>query len=297
MEVHQLEYLVAVAEEGSFTKAAERLLVAQPSLSQQIKKLEREVGQPLFDRLPRGVALTEAGHRLLQHARRVLHELVDASRRVREVGDRVTGALAVGAIPTIAPFLLPPVVQVFRHRWPEVKLTLVENVTSRLVEEVSRGDLDMAVVSTTPDAGTVHVEQVGGEALYLLVPATHRLAGRQAVRWADLEGEPFVVLHDMHCLTGQVLQACRPHGLKPAVAARGAQLATLAGLVSAGLGVTLVPAMFRAADEGRDRRCIAFREAPPRRDLCLAWNVLRYRTNAARAFADLVRAALTRRPG
>src|SRR4051794_19471343 len=114
MEVHQLEYLVAVAEEGGFTKAAERLLVAQPSLSQQIKKLEREVGQPLFDRLPRGVALTEAGQRLLEHARRVLHEIGDARQRIREVGDRVTGSLTVGAIPTIAPFLLPRVVRDFR---------------------------------------------------------------------------------------------------------------------------------------------------------------------------------------
>src|SRR5262249_48214849 len=264
MEVHQLEYLVAVADEGGFTKAGEGMLVAQPSLSQQIKKLEQEVGQPLFDRLPRGVALTEAGHRLLEHARRVLHELGDARRRVREVGDRVTGPLAVGAIPTIAPFLLPPVVRVFRQRWPDVKLTLIEDVTSRLVEGVGRGNLDFAVVSTTPEVGTVHVEQIGSEALYLLVPETHRLAGRKAVCWPDLEHEPFVVLHDMHCLTGQVLQLCRPHGVKPAVAAQGAQLATLAALVSAGLGVTLVPAMFRAADEGQDRRCIPFRTTPPR---------------------------------
>src|SRR4029077_12262085 len=138
MEVHQLEYFVAVAEEGSFTKAAERLLVAQPSLSQGIKKLEREVGQPLFDRLPRGVALTEAGQRLLEHARLVLREIGDARERIREIGAQVTGSLAIGAIPTIAPFLLPSVVQDFRRRWPEVNLSLVEDVTSRLVDAVGR---------------------------------------------------------------------------------------------------------------------------------------------------------------
>jgi LysR family hydrogen peroxide-inducible transcriptional activator len=293
MEVHQLKYLVAVADEGGFTKAAERLLVAQPSLSQQIKKLEKEVGQPLFDRLPRGVTLTEAGHRLLEHARRVLRELTDARQRVREVGDRVTGSVTVGAIPTIAPFLLPRAVRAFRRRWPEVKLSLAEDVTSRLLEAVGRGELDLAMVSTAPDAGTVHVERIGSEPLYLLVPAGHPLARRKQVRWSDLADEPFLVLHDMHCLTGQVLQSCQPHGVKLAVAARGAQLATLAAMVSAGLGVTMVPAVFRAADQARDRVCVAFDEPVPRRDLCLAWSVLRYRTNAARAFGEIVRAAVT----
>jgi LysR family transcriptional regulator, hydrogen peroxide-inducible genes activator len=293
MEVRQLEYLVAVAEEGGFTKAAERLLAAQPSLSQQIKKLEKEVGQPLFDRLPRGVALTEAGQRLLEHARRVLRELTDARQRVREVGDRVTGSLTVGAIPTIAPFLLPRAVRAFRRRWPEVKLSLAEDVTSRLLEAVGRGELDLAVVSTAPDAGTVHVERIGSEPLYLLVPAVHPLARRKKVRWSDLADEPFLVLHDMHCLTGQVLQSCQPHGVKLAVAARGAQLATLAAMVSAGLGVTMVPAVFRAADQAPDRVCVAFAEPVPRRDLCLAWSVLRYRTNAARAFGAIVRATVT----
>jgi len=292
MEVHQLEYLVAVADEGGFTKAAERLLVAQPSLSQQIKKLEKEVGQPLFDRLPRGVALTEAGQRLLEHARRVLRELTDARQRVREVGDQVTGSLTVGAIPTIAPFLLPRAVRAFRRRWPEVKLALAEDVTSRLLEAVGRGELDLAVVSTAPDAGTVHVERVGSEPLYLLVPVAHPLARRKKVRWSDLADEPFLVLHDMHCLTGQVLQSCQPHGVKLAVAARGAQLATLAAMVSAGLGVTMVPAVFRAADQTPDRVCVAFDDPVPRRDLCLAWSVLRYRTNAARAFGEIVRATV-----
>jgi LysR family hydrogen peroxide-inducible transcriptional activator len=295
MEVHQLEYFVAVAEEGSFTKAAERLLVAQPSLSQGIKKLEREVGQPLFDRLPRGVALTEAGQRLLEHARLVLREIGDARERIREIGAQVTGSLAIGAIPTIAPFLLPSVVQDFRRRWPEVNLSLVEDVTSRLVDAVGRGELDLAVVSTTPEAGTVHLERIASEPLCLLAPARSHLGRRKRVQWSDLAGESFLMLHDMHCLAGQVLQSCQPHGVKLAVVARGAQLATLAAMVSAGLGVTMVPEMFRRADRAADRVCVAFRDPVPSRELCLAWNVLRYRTNAARAFAQVLRSALATR--
>jgi LysR family hydrogen peroxide-inducible transcriptional activator len=242
--------------------------------------------------LPRGVALTEAGQRLLEHARLVLRAVGDARQRLREVGTQVTGSLSVGAIPTIAPFLLPPVVQAFRRHWPEVELSLSEDVTARLIEAVGRGELDLAVVSATPEVGTVHVERIGSEPLCLLAPAGSRLVRCKKVRWSDLADEPFLLLHDMHCLAGQVLQACQPHGVKLAVVARGAQLATLAAMVSAGLGVTLVPELFRRADRAADRVCVGFREPAPRRDLCLAWNVLRYRTNAARAFAQLLRAAV-----
>jgi LysR family transcriptional regulator, hydrogen peroxide-inducible genes activator len=104
MELHQLEYLLAVAEEGSVTRAAESLMLAQPSLSQQLRKLEREVGQPLFDRLPRGVVLTEAGRRLVEDARRILAGVRDARRHVADARSGVAGPLVVGAIPTVAPF-------------------------------------------------------------------------------------------------------------------------------------------------------------------------------------------------
>src|SRR5689334_13630130 len=136
MELHQLEYLVALAEEGSFTRAAERLSIAQPSLSQQIQKLEKEIGQPLFDRLPRGVTATEAGNSLLGHARRILAEIQDAKRQARESRDAVRGALTIGAIPTIAPYLLPEALKVFSSRHPDVQLEMVEDVTARLLEQL-----------------------------------------------------------------------------------------------------------------------------------------------------------------
>jgi LysR family hydrogen peroxide-inducible transcriptional activator len=291
MEIHQLEYLVAVAEEGGFTRAAERLQVAQPSLSHQIKKLEQELRQPLFDRLPRGAVLTEAGQRMLEHARRVLAELHDARRRVSEVGGQITGgALAVGAIPTIAPFLLPSVVRSFVNRWPGVRVSVIEDVTARLLARVGHGELDVAVISSAQEVSNVHVERVGVEPLYLVVSAGHRLAGRRRVAWRDVADEPFVLLHDEHCLVGQVQAYCVPHGLQPAVAARGAQLHTVATMVSAGLGVSVLPGMFRAADAAVDRVYVQFAAPAPERELCMAWSLLRYRTNAARAFAEAVRA-------
>ncbi len=289
MEFHQLEYLVALAEEGSFTRAAERLSIAQPSLSQQIQKLEREIGQPLFDRLPRGVTATEAGERLLGHARRILAEIEDAKRQARELRDTVSGTLTIGAIPTIAPFLLPSVMKAFAAQFPDVRLELVEDVTSKLLEQLDQGRLDLAVMSDADPGRSLILEPIGREPLLLLLPEGHRLAKRKSVAWADIHTERFLVLHDMHCLSGQVMLFCRPQGLKPAIAARGAQLMTLAEMISAGLGVSVVPTMMRACDAGAGRVYRPFASDPPSRAICVAWSLFRYRTNAAREFVKALK--------
>jgi LysR family transcriptional regulator, hydrogen peroxide-inducible genes activator len=300
MELHQLQYVVAVAEEASFSRAAGRLGLAQPSLSQQIKKLESEIGQPLFDRLPRGAVPTQAGEQLLQHARRVLSELAEAKRRVGDSAGHVSGTLTVGAIPTIAPFVLPSALRAFSARHAGVDLHVVEDVTDRLVEMLERGSLDVAIISARDGSRTVHVERLADEPLYLLLPRDHRLARRKAANWEELRGERFLVLHEMHCLAGQVSQVCHHKGLRPPVVMRGAQLATIAAMVSCGLGVSVVPAMMARANcgtpppDGRPKNerdgCVylPFDKDPPRRDLAAAWGLLRYRTNASRAFVDVL---------
>jgi len=295
MEIHQLEYLIAVAEEGGFTRAAEKLLVAQPSLSQQIKKLEHEVGQPLFDRLPRGVVLTEAGQRLLEYARRVLNELSDAKKRVRDVGDHVSGAVTVGAIPTIAPFVLPAAVQGCAQRWPGVTFTVIEDVTAHLFARLAHGELDVALISSSDGFPGIHIETVASEPLFLVVGRGHRLAKRRRVSWSDLRDEPFLVLHDMHCLAGQVLQFCEHQPVKPRIVAWGEQLNTIAAMVATGLGVSIVPAMFRATDRSPERIYLPFAAPAPRRELCVARSAFRYRTNAARAFVGLLKTLLAQR--
>ncbi|MCS7045654.1 MAG: LysR family transcriptional regulator [Gemmataceae bacterium] len=292
MEIHQLEYLVAVAEEGSFTKAAERSSVAQPSLSQQIKKLEREVGQPLFDRLPRGVVPTEAGQRLLERARRILAELRDAKRQVGELRDQVAGRLIVGAIPTIAPFLLPTVTARFLRRFPAVSLEVIEDVTARLLAMLERGDVDLALVSSAHPPRGILLETIGVEPLLLLTATKHPLARTKNVTWEQLEGEPFLVLHEMHCLAGQVQRFCKSHGVEPCVSVRGVHLATLAAMVSSGLGVSVVPAMMQSCDHDKSRVYRPFVTQPPSRDLCIATATMRYRTNAARAFMTTVKQAV-----
>jgi LysR family hydrogen peroxide-inducible transcriptional activator len=289
MELHQLEYLVALAEEGSFTRAAERLAIAQPSLSQQIQKLEREIGQPLFDRLPRGVTATEAGQNLLIHARRILAQIEDAKRQAGEQRGAVSGALTIGAIPTIAPYLLPEVMKAFAADHPDVRLELVEDVTARLLEQLDHGRLDFAVMSDADPGRSLILEEIGREPLLLLLPEKHRLAKRRAIAWADIHDDHFLILHEMHCLTGQVMLFCRPQGLKPTIAARGAQLSTLAEMISAGLGVSVVPTMMKSHDAGAGRVYRPFASDPPDRAICVAWSLFRYRTNAARAFVKVLK--------
>jgi LysR family hydrogen peroxide-inducible transcriptional activator len=292
MELHQLEYLVAVAEEGSVTRAADRLMLAQPSLSQQLLKLEREVGQPMFDRLPRGVALTEAGRRMVEHARKILAEVQDARRHVADARIGVGGPLVVGAIPTIAPFVIPRVAAAFLSDFPDVELTLVEDVTSGLVERLERAEIDVALASSVDDARRVLVERVTTEPLRLLMPVGHRLCGRPAIAWSSLRGERFLVLQSMHCLAGQVQDVCDDRGLSPRIVSRGAQLATIASMISAGLGVSIVPEMMRALDSDAGRVYRPFAGASPTRELNLLWSPDRYRTNAAREFARLARGHL-----
>src|SRR4051794_24799485 len=146
MELHQLRYFVAVARAGNFSRAAERCHVSQPSLSQQILKLERQLGQPLLNRLGRRAVPTDAGRLLLERATAILAAVEDAERRL-QAGDGGHGRLAVGAIPTIAPYLLPAALERFARRWPAVEVSLVEDVTRNLVAAVAEGELDLAVVA------------------------------------------------------------------------------------------------------------------------------------------------------
>jgi len=204
MEIHQLRYFVAVADEGNFSRAAAKVRVAQPSLSQQIRKLEAEIGQPLFDRLPRSVVLTEAGRCLLDYARQILASIGDARRCVDELKGKVAGDVAVGAIPTIAPYVLPELVVTFQKHYPDVTLHVVEDVTAVITRRVEGGELDVALASTCQRSPTLRVQLVVNEPLLALVPERHALAKQTVITLDDLKSQRFLLLHEMHCLSQQV---------------------------------------------------------------------------------------------
>jgi LysR family hydrogen peroxide-inducible transcriptional activator len=293
MEIHQLRYFVAVADEGNFSRAAAKVRVAQPSLSQQIRKLEAEVGQPLFDRLPRSVVLTEAGRCLLEYARQILASIGDARRCVDELKGKIAGDVAVGAIPTIAPYVLPELVVRFQNHYSEVKLEIVEDVTDGITRRIEAGELDVALASTCQQSPTLRRERLGNEPLLALVPEGHSLAKKTLIELDDLKSERFLLLHEMHCLSQQVNHLLEARRLRPEIALAGSQLSTIANMVAAGIGISIVPEMMvkHQAVPG----CVSLPFAPPvpERELNLLYNPLRFQSKAAAAFRQEAAAAFS----
>ena len=293
MEIHQLRYFVAVAEEGSFSRAAAREHVAQPSLSQQIQKLEFDVGERLFDRLPRSIVLTEAGKHLLDYARRVLLEMTNARHCVEDLKRNVSGHLTVGAILTIAPFVLPALIEKFQNRYPNVTLEIFEDTTENLALRLEDGTLDIALVSSCNESPALQRDSLGNEPLLLLLSREHPLAKKTKVKWSDLKSQKFLLLHEMHCLSAQVCELLETNHLRPQLVAKAAQLATIAKMVGSGLGVTLVPQMMTKSEFTNG--CVALPFAPPVpvRELNMLRNPLRLESRAAAAFREETATAFT----
>jgi LysR family hydrogen peroxide-inducible transcriptional activator len=286
MDLTQLRYLVTIAEAGSFTQAARKLKLSQPSLSLAIKKLEDEIGQPLFDRLTRRVVPTEAGERLLETARRVMEELDRTACEVRDLKGEVSGTLRIGAIPTIGPFVLPDILEQFHGKFPAVNLHVVEDVTGRLLPLLEQGELDVALVSDLPERPGIHTDLVGSEELLAIMPEDCELARQKTVEWQDLEKERFLVLGEEHCLAEQVAWFCRKNRISGRTIMEGTQLATIAALVQRGLGISLVPSLM--VSNGHKK--LTYRRlagTPPVRPLYVAWSLLRYRTQAGREFTRM----------
>lgn len=290
MDLRQLEYLLAVCDAASFSAAARKMGVRQPSVSEQIRRLERELRQPLLDRLPGRVVPTAAGRRLAEHARQILQDVANASRQITDHAQRVCGPLHVGAIPTLAPFLFPRILGPFERQFPDVQLRLVEETTPQLMDQLVRGDLDLVIASEVPAASQLHAQMLKEEPLLLMLPKSHRLARQKQVDAHALEDERFLALHEMHCLAAQAARFCLRRGLRQPAVMHGSNLFTLALMVAAGAGITLIPEMM-----ARDATCslsgVAFRPLrgqAPARPITLVWSVLRYRSQAARQFADMV---------
>lgn len=291
MEVHQLRYFVAVAEEGSFSHAAEREHVSQPSLSQQIHKLEEELNQQLFDRLPRSVVLTEAGRCLLDYARKILTGIADARQAVAALEHEVAGKLSVGAIPSIALYVLPGLIGSFQRSYPKVTFELFEDTTDKLAQQLEDGTLDLVIASGSDEMPNLARHSLGREPLLLLVPEKHRLAQRKSIKWSDLASEKFLLLHEQHSLSIQVRQLLAAHHLRPELVLQGAQLVTIASMVAAGLGVTVIPRMMVETEFVKGCVAVPFARPVPTRELTLLRHPLRAESKAAAVFREEAAAA------
>ena len=243
MEMHQLRYVVAVARARNFSRAAEQCHVSQPSLSQQIQKLEEELGERLFDRMKREAKLTAHGEAFLPRALRILEEVNLARREASDAHRLLRGRLIVGVLPTIAPYLLPAVLGDFAKRFPGVEIVVEEETTALLLKLANRCEIDFAVASRPIQDRRMEVKDLFSEELRLALPPRHPLTRKRTVRLADLEKEPFIVMKEGHCLGDQVLNFCERRDLKPTISFRSAQLETIQALVHSGVGISLVPEM------------------------------------------------------
>jgi LysR family hydrogen peroxide-inducible transcriptional activator len=245
MELQQLRYFCAIADTGSFTRAAQLTHVSQPSLSQQIRKLEDELGARLIDRLGRAVQLTELGRSFLPRARAVLRDLEAARSDVVEKKASISGPISVGVIPTIAPYFLPPILATFAHKYPEARVTVSEEITPLLLERLRAGTMDVAVAAL-PLPARAHEFQsfpLLQEKLFAVLPQRHGLSKRRAISLGDLQDDSFVLLRDGHCFRDTAFAACKRARMNPKVIFESGQFSSILSMVSAGLGVSIVPAM------------------------------------------------------
>ena len=289
MELHQLYYFVAVAETGGFSRAAQRCNVTQPSLSQQIMKLEREIGEKLFDRLGRTVTLTEAGQVLLPRARSILAEVQKIEQGLNQEIDEGYGHLAVGFIPTIAPFLLPNVIKRFAESYPYAELSVYEDFTDALVNSILEGKLDIGIMSLPINNKLIVTEEICTELLLVASSQRHDLIKRASLKTKELEDFPFIALSEIHCLGEQVHSFCYQQDVNLEIVCYTSQLSTVHSCVALGLGVSLVPQILAATDASNQLNYHATSDVKPRRKIVAASHSGRLQSFLAQQFIELVR--------
>ena len=294
MELHQLRYVVAVARTGNFSRAAKQCHVTQPSLSQQIQKLEEELGDRLFDRAKLGARQTSAGESFLPRALRILEEVEAAQREARESRGLSRGQVVIGTLPTIAPYFLPAVIALFNAAYPGIQVVVQEDTTARLLKMVQAFEVDLAVVSLPLKETGLESQALFEEELLLAMPPQHALAGKRSIKVRDIESESFIVMKEGHCLGDQVLNFCTRRDFQPNVSCHSAQIETMQSLVEAGLGISLIPRM--ACDPAR-RSTIVYRsldQPRPFRTVVAVWSSHRPLQRAGKEFLHYLRKAKPR---
>ena len=288
MEFHQLRDFVAIASTGSFSQAAKRCRVAQPSLSKAVQRLETEVGEKLFHRLKPRTLLTPAGEVLHRHALRILNEVEQVKRELLDTRGLRRGTVSIGVLPTISPYFLPRVLAQFTQEFPALEVVVTEERTTDLLRLVDTCELDLALVSLPiPDDG-LEKETLFKEELLLALPTNHPLAIKDKIQMSDLDDERFILMKEGHCLADQVLTFCNRKDLHLQIVLETSQIETVQSLVMAGLGISLVPQMARIS--GRIPLVYRSLENPkPTRSVTVVWRTGREHNRAAAAFLNHLR--------
>lgn len=293
MELRQLRYFLAVADCSNFTRAAEKVAISQPSLSVQIAALEDELGAPLFDRLGRHAALTEAGRLFHDHAQRVIRETELAAQSIRDLIGAEQGRLVVGALSTVNSYLIPPLVCRFKQQFPHVHLQVHAQPSSVIEEAVAanRLDLGLCLLPTTNDR--LITSRLFTETLVLVSPPSVRVTAKR-VRMRDLATLPLVLLPNDYCLRKMIEAECALVGVRPQVSVEMTSPEGILEAVKQGVGLTILPELFvRHRIGGSMLRVIELYDPVPRHDVGVVSLAHRHLGKAAQEFIRLCRTTLS----
>lgn len=292
MNLSELRYTVAVAQERNFRRAAERCFISQPALSTAIQKLEEELGVQIFERSRTEVSLTGIGERLVEQAQRVLEEAERVRSIAREGRDQLLGALRLGVIHTIGPYVLPDLIPALHARAPQMPLEVEESTTAQLETYLKNGQVDVVILALPFASPGIEVLPLYDEVFEVVVPASHRWARRRSIGAAQLAEERVLLLNSGHCFSNQVAEACPEVGRAPGNGvAPGNSLETIRNMVASGSGVTVLPATANSDKYRSALLCVVPFTAPaPSRRVALAWRRSFGREKAVEALAQSLRA-------
>lgn len=289
--LRQLQFLVALQTHGSFVRAADAIGVTQPTLSAGIKELEALLGATLVDRSRSGAVLTPAGEEAAFKAQRALGEVEELVFALRGAGKPLTGPFRLGAIPTIAPYVLPRAVPALRARYPHMRLYLREDLTARLIDGLRARTLDAALIALPYEAAGIDTVLIGEDEFLFAAPKDHPLAERDAVPLEGVAGESLLLLEDGHCLRDHALSVCAAAPGRRAAEVQATSLTTLVQMVAGGLGVTLLPRLCAegGATAGAAVAVRPFENKVIGRSIGVAYRSGSARAEDARRLADAVR--------
>jgi LysR family transcriptional regulator, hydrogen peroxide-inducible genes activator len=290
MNLNDLRYVVALAQERNFHRAAERCFVSQPALSLAIRKLEDELGVRLFERSRSGVRPTPVGSRIVEQAQRVVEEADKIRELALEGADQLAGPLKLGVIYTVGPYLLPDLIPILHRKAPQMPLDVEENLTAQLDVLLRNGRIDCALIALPFEAPNVELLPLYDEPFTVAVPSAHPWAKRAAIKAEELAEEKVLLLSSGHCFANQVAEACPELQRHGGEALQGNSLETIRNMVASGLGITVLPA---SADTPRYRspllKMVPFKPPAPMRRIALAWRRSFARGKAIEVLADAVR--------
>ncbi len=284
MTLTELRYLLALAEEQHFGRAALRCHVSQPSLSMAIKKLEQSLGVALFERYHNDIKVTAVGEEIIIRGQRILYEVEGIHELVKSLGSQLEHPLKIGGIHTVAPYLFPRLIPALKQYAPKMSLVIRDHFTSELRTKLKQGELDVAFIALPFQEHSIVVKPLYEESFVILLPKNHPLATRETLTQADLSSEKILLLGEGHCLRDQILEACplcfQPGQLQESI--EGVSLETLRCMVASGLGITILPESAVTLSGLSDLLCIrSFKETPAaKRTIAMAWRAGFTRTQA-----------------